>query len=63
MEVRENKTGNYLVINLSGRLDSSNYGELEKKIIGFIFRILAGATSIILIIVIFNLIFGTINIK
>ena len=36
MEVSENKTGNYLVINLSGRLDSSNYGELEKKLTGFI---------------------------
>jgi anti-anti-sigma factor len=36
MEVHEKKTGNYLVISLSGRLDSSNYGELEKKLFGFI---------------------------
>ena len=36
MEVNEKKTGNYLVISLSGRLDSSNYGELEKKLFGFI---------------------------
>ncbi len=36
MEVHENKTGNYLVINLTGRLDSSNYRELEEKIFGFI---------------------------
>lgn len=36
MEVHEKKTGNYLVVNLSGRLDSSNYGELEKKLFEFI---------------------------
>lgn len=36
MEVHENKTGNYLIVNLSGRLDSSNYGELERKLFGFI---------------------------
>tara|TARA_R110000823_G_scaffold20664_1_gene63035 strand:- start:117 stop:224 length:108 start_codon:yes stop_codon:yes gene_type:complete len=34
-----------------------------KKVIGFIVGILAGATSIILLVVIFNLIFGTIHIK
>ncbi len=36
MEVTDTKKGNFLVINLSGRLDTSNYGELEKKLIGFI---------------------------
>lgn len=36
MEVHENKTDNYLVVNLSGRLDSSNYGVLEKKLFAFI---------------------------
>lgn len=34
-----------------------------KKLIGFIVGILAGATSIILLVVIFNLLFGTLNIK
>lgn len=34
-----------------------------KKTIGFIVGILAGATSIILLVVIFNLIFGTIHLK
>ena len=34
-----------------------------KKVLGFIVGILAGATSIILLVVIFNLIFGTIHIK
>lgn len=34
-----------------------------KKIIGLILGILAGATSVILLVVIFNQIFGTIKIK
>lgn len=36
MEITESKQGNFFVINLSGRLDTSNYGELEKKLLGFI---------------------------
>jgi anti-anti-sigma factor len=32
MEVNESKTGTFSVINLTGRLDTSNYGELEKKL-------------------------------
>ncbi len=36
MEVTDVKKGEFLVINISGRLDTSNYGELEKKLIGFI---------------------------
>ncbi len=36
MELKEFKKGNFLVINLIGRVDTSNYTELEKKIIEFI---------------------------
>lgn len=36
MEVNKSKTGNFSVINLTGRLDTSNYGELEKKLIEMI---------------------------
>ena len=36
MELKEFKKGNFLVINLFGRLDTSNSGELEKKIIEII---------------------------
>lgn len=36
MEITDSKKGDFLVINLAGRLDTSNYGELEKKLLGFI---------------------------
>lgn len=36
MEVNENKIGNFSVINLSGRLDTSNFEELEKKLFDII---------------------------
>lgn len=36
MELNQIKKGNYLVIELNGRLDTSNYGELEKSLIELI---------------------------
>lgn len=36
MEVKDSKSGNFLVLDLAGRLDTSNYGELEKKLIDVI---------------------------
>lgn len=36
MEIKKNKLGNFLVIDLPGRLDTSNYQELEKSLIGVI---------------------------
>jgi anti-anti-sigma factor len=36
MELKESKIGSYLALHLSGRLDTSNYGELEKKLVAFI---------------------------
>ncbi len=36
MELTDSKKGNFLIINLVGRLDTSNYGELEKKLLTFI---------------------------
>ncbi|HNY07411.1 MAG TPA: STAS domain-containing protein [Bacteroidales bacterium] len=36
MDLKESKQGNFLIINLTGRLDTSNYGDLEKKLLGFI---------------------------
>ncbi len=36
MEINESKKGDFFVIHLAGRLDTSNYGELEKKLISFI---------------------------
>lgn len=36
MEVTDSKNGNFLVIGITGRLDTSNYGELETKLLGFI---------------------------
>ena len=32
MEIKKSKTGSYWLINLTGRLDTSNYGELEKSL-------------------------------
>jgi len=36
MEIKKNKLGNFLVIDLPVRLDTSNYQELEKSLIGVI---------------------------
>ena len=36
MEVKESKHGNFLVLQVSGRLDTSNYGDLEKKLVACI---------------------------
>ncbi len=33
MAIKEGKKGNFLVMDLSGRLDTSNYGELEKNLL------------------------------
>ncbi len=38
MGVKESKKGNFLVLDLSGRLDTSNYGELEKNLLEVIER-------------------------
>lgn len=36
MELKETKKGNYLIIYLPSRLDTSNYTQLENKLIGII---------------------------
>lgn len=38
MGAKESKIGNFLVLDLSGRLDTSNYGELEKNLLEVIER-------------------------
>jgi anti-anti-sigma factor len=38
MGVKESKKGSFLVLDLSGRLDTSNYGELEKNLLEVIER-------------------------
>ncbi|MEI6060566.1 MAG: STAS domain-containing protein [Bacteroidota bacterium] len=38
MGVKESKKGDSLVLDLSGRLDTSNYGELEKNLLDVIER-------------------------
>lgn len=38
MELQESKVGSFSVVDLEGRLDTSNFGELEKMLVGFIDR-------------------------
>ncbi len=33
MDLTESKKGNYLVVKVAGRLDTSNFGELEKRLL------------------------------
>jgi anti-anti-sigma factor len=34
MELQESKVGSFCVVSIAGRLDTSNFGELEKKLLG-----------------------------
>ena len=34
MELQESKVGSFCTVSITGRLDTSNFGELEKKLLG-----------------------------
>jgi len=45
MELNHSKANGYLILEVNGRLDTTNYGEFEKSLVGFID---GGETSIII---------------